>query len=46
MIGVSAALTHATIGVVMKPRPKGAVALVLVVVVVLFVKVVWRICPA
>ena len=45
MIGVNAALTHATIGVVMKPRPKGAVALVLVVV-VLFVKVVWRICSA
>lgn len=34
--GVRAALTHATIGVVMKPKPKGALEFVLAVV-VLFV---------
>ena len=38
--GFKAAVTHATTGVVMKPKPKGAVEFV-VVVVVLFVVVPW-----
>jgi len=42
MIGVRAAFTHATIGVVMKPKPNGAVAFVVVVVEVLFVAVTWK----
>jgi hypothetical protein len=35
--GVRAPLTHATTGVVMKPKPKGAVEFVVVVVVLLVV---------
>ena len=47
MYGVKAPFTQATKGVVMKPKPKGAVAFVVVVdVVVVLVTLVWRACIA